>query len=165
MTDHETVARFVELLEEHRDLDKVVATLRRAGVTELDCEFLVAFVPMAFAHVILKPMGVVLPQTFVATCSATDDRARGTIADEPVFASASQLCEKMLPTAPGRARSIAGLSAEWAAVEDLLPTARGAKGIVLTEPLLCRIAPSDLRQRKVAATPRAKAWWQFWSRS
>ena len=162
MTDREAVALFVRLLGETGDLDDVVAKLRQAGASELDCEFLVAFVPMAFAHAILEPMGVVLPQTFVAAGGDACDRERGIIRDEPSLASAFQLCTEMLSRQPARAKGIASLSAEWAAVEDLLPTERGVKGIVLTEPLLCRISPPALRQRKVAGAPRTRRWWQLW---
>ncbi len=124
------------------DLDDLVRELSTHGISEEDAECLIAFVPMAFARVLLSPLGVKFQDTFLVKDFDSGMSVRGDFANEPIHAAALQVGNTMASAdADSRMRfeQIAATSAEYDVVRQLRPKGDSPDGIVLTEALLPRI--------------------------
>jgi hypothetical protein len=150
------VERFVNafLANPAAEPDVLVNLLRREGISAEEAECLLAFVPMAFAHVLLGPMGVRLPSRFQAWDPDTNEKQSGVLKDEPIFAAAVSVATK--GAADARVRAVANSSAEWDVVRKLTSDGSSAEGCVLTEPLLSRVPLAYFRR---ARKPRSRWAW------
>ena len=141
--------------------DEMVKSLVGDSIDSETAECLVAFVPMAFAHVILRDLGVRLPAGFLVNDPSSGRYAHGKLQDEPIFVAAHARARSMLsdgPDAQKSAREIASASAEWNAIAQLTRDGSDPAGCVLTEPVLMRLPPDHLAKPK----PPRRRWWKFW---
>jgi hypothetical protein len=146
------------------DDDEMVKSLLADSIDGETAECLVAFVPMAFAHVILGAVGVRVPDSFLVNDASAGRYAHGKLRDEPIFVAAHARALSMLSgglDAQKSAREIASLSAEWNAIAELTSDGSDPAGCVLTETILMRLPPDHLAKRK----PLRRHWWKFWDRS
>lgn len=153
------VGVFVEavLAQPNAQTDELVASLRARQVDAETAECLVAFVPMAFAHVMLGDLGVSLPTAFLLKDPATGKMARGVLQDEPIFRKACKRARSMLDSGPDgqkRATMIAADSAEWNVVAKLTRNGSDPSTCGVTEAVLMRLSPSYLAKRKM------QKWWK-----
>lgn len=103
------------------DLDDLVRELSAQGISEEDAECLIAFVPMAFARVLLSPLGVKFQDTFLVKDFDSGTSVRGTFANEPIHAAALQVGNTMASgDADSRLRfeQMAATSAEYDVVRQ-----------------------------------------------
>ena len=164
MTPMEKVERYVRIAHSGLpgDLDELAERLKCDGINADDAECLIAFVPMAFAHEMLKPLGVKLPGEYDVKDFHTGASARGRLKDEPLFVAAKTLAHEMLnsnATRQSRAAEVAAVSAEMATVLELSPDNAGLRDVVLTEPLLTRLSVSHVKQTGSGSR------WKFWKRN
>jgi hypothetical protein len=156
------VSRYVELCTEHEDidLDSLVHILMSNGVTEMEAEALIAFVPMGFAHELLSGAGVKLPQAFLIHDSNTEASVRGVLSNEPIFEASRSLARRMFdsPLTRERAGRVAEQSAECAAIRALCPDGQDIEGCVLTEAVLIRLPIEYLGKQRSGSS------WRFWKR-
>ncbi|MEK8035073.1 hypothetical protein AACH06_30010 [Ideonella sp. DXS29W] len=133
-------------------MDDFSHSLQLKGMSEGDAERLIAFVPIAFAHELLVPRGVRFSEVFIIRDLQAGHELQGKLMEEPIFVEAKRRAAQ-LQSGDSRAnqffRQIAGMSAEFEVAHEL---AVGAdfSGIILTEPLLCRIPIGPSPQRR---------WW------
>lgn len=157
------VERFVNVLLASPDveLDDLIQRLEREDISNDVAECLLAFVPMAFAHVLLAPMGVKLPERFKAWDPDTNDSEFGLLKDEPIFSAALTVASRGLERGEEalRVRAVASSSAEWDVVRQLTRDGSDPSGTVLTEPLLARVPLSYFRRRRVGSRPRSVWGW------
>ena len=127
---------------------ELVDRLEREGISRDVAECLLAFVPMAFAHVLLAPMGVNLPDRFKALDPATNDSESGRLDDEPIFSAAHSVAASGARRADEaeRVRAVASCSAEWQVIRELTKDGSSPVGCGLTEPVLLRVPLSYFRQ-------------------
>ena len=161
-TTDELVGLFVEevLARPNAEASELEAFLRAADVDPDTAECLIAFVPMAFAHVILGNLGVALPSDFILRDLDTGEEARGALRHEPVFVAAFARAQSMLESAPEGSRcasTVASGSAEWAAIAQLTANGSDPSNCGIVEPVLLRLSPSYLSKTKPAPS-----WWKFW---
>jgi len=145
----ELVDAFVQQALQHPQgsTDELVTSLRAIDIDDETAECLVAFVPMAFAHVILGDLGVALPSAFLLRDPDTGATARGALQDEPIFRAACVRARTMLESgADGQqsAREIASGSAEWNVIAQLTQNGSDPSACGLTEAVLMRLSPSYL---------------------
>ena len=143
--------------------DEMVKSLLADSIDGETAECLVAFVPMAFAHVILGAVGVRLPDSFLVNDPSAGRYTHGKLLDEPIFVAAYARAQSMLsgdPDSQKSAREIASLSAEWNAIAQLTRDGSDPAGSVLTETVLMRLPPDHLAK----PTARRRHWWKFWDR-
>jgi hypothetical protein len=155
----ELVRVFVEaaLAQPNAQTDELVASLKARQVDAEAAECLVAFVPMAFAHVMLGDLGVTLPTAFLLKDPVTGTTARGVLRDEPIFRKACKRARSMLDSGPDGQRSatvIAADSAEWNVVARLKRNGGDPSTCGVTEAVLMRLSPSYLAKRKM------RKWWK-----
>ena len=106
------------------DLDDLVRDLSAQGIAEEDAECLIAFVPMAFARVLLAPLGVKFQNTFLVKDFDSGASVRGNFANEPIHAAALEVAKAMASgDADSRMRfeHMAATSAEYDVVRQLRP--------------------------------------------
>lgn len=74
-----TVERFADLMRERpqADAQALAEALIAQGMGHEEAECLIAFVPMAFARVVLVPLGTTLPLTYEIRDLDTGESARG----------------------------------------------------------------------------------------
>jgi hypothetical protein len=161
-TTAELVALFVREVMAHpqAELSELAASLRSSNVDPETAECLMAFVPMAFAHVVLGNLGVALPTHFILWDPTDGKEARGALRKEPVFRTALAQASAMLGSGPDGVRSattVASGSAEWNVVAQLTRNGSDPSACGLTEPVLMRLPLSYLSKPK----PRS-SWWRFW---
>ncbi|WP_157598129.1 MULTISPECIES: hypothetical protein [unclassified Rhizobacter] len=77
------------------DLDELVQKLSAHGVEEEDAECLIAFVPMAFAKILLSPLGVKFQDTFLIRDLDGGKASRGVLANEAIYTAALELASVM----------------------------------------------------------------------
>lgn len=161
MGPQEKVQHYIKVLESHTqdDLDEIVSRLACDYIESEDAELLIAFVPMAFAHEVLSPLGVALPSDFLAQDFDTGVSARGRLTDEPVFVAAKAMANEMLANDLTRqmALEIADLSAEMSVARKLSSNGGSMRDVVLTEPVLTRV-PVEYVKRKARGLR-----WKFWA--
>ena len=137
------VKRCAEMMarDPQAELDDFVQRLVSGGLTEIEAEALIAFVPIGFAHAVLSEAGVQLPNSFLVRDPDTGELIRASLADDSVFQSANRLARNMLAVESSRhdALRIVEMSAEWEAVRSLYPEGGDFSGCVLTESVLIRI--------------------------
>ena len=142
------------------DLDDLVRDLSAHGIAEEDAECLIAFVPMAFARVLLAPQGVKFQTTFLVKDFETGASVRGDFANEPIHVAAIEVAKAMASgDADSRVRfeQMAATSAEYDVVRQLRPEGGSPDGIVLTEACLPRVPVAHVK----AATPgRMRRLWR-----
>ena len=105
------------------DPDALVASLVAEGIDSETAECLIAFVPMAFAHVILGAAGVKLPARFLLRDARTGAPVHGLLRDEPIFVAAQARARAMLVAGADdhqSAQEIATTRAEWNAIAELV---------------------------------------------
>jgi hypothetical protein len=134
--------------------DVLVHLLEDEGISSEEAECLLAFVPMAFAHVLLGPMGVGLPSGFQAWDPDTNERQAGLLKEEPIFLAAVSVATRK--TTDARVREVAASSAEWGIVRKLTSNGGTAEGCVLTEPLLARVPLAHFRRSR-----KPRSWWAW----
>jgi hypothetical protein len=117
-------------------LDHLVALLGERGIDAETAERLIAFVPIACAHVLLPHRGVQLQPDYLLYDPDTERQMRARLADEPIFVAALELATQSIHSE--WVCAMAADSAEWNAVAQMADPV----GCVLTEPLLTRIRPS-----------------------
>ncbi len=160
MTPQKKVEHYIKIAEGHPqgDLDELVDLLAHDAIDAEDAECLIAFVPTAFAHEILAPLGVGLPSEFLLRDFDTGASARGCLNKEPIFVAAKTLAGEMLISSQTRSRaiSIAEFSAEMSAARELSQDGGNMKDVVLTEPVLCRVPVEHLKQKNTGFR------WKFW---
>ncbi|NKI93252.1 hypothetical protein [Rhizobacter sp. SG703] len=143
------------------DLDELVRKLSVHGVEKEDAECLIAFVPMAFAKILLSPLGVKSQDTFLIKDLDSGKASRGVLANEAIYMAALELASVM---ASGDANSrtrfeqMAAISAEYEVVRQLAADHGDPHGVVLTETVLSRIPLSHLQASGRAVLHR------FWRR-
>ena len=161
MDAHEKVLCYIGIFTEHPsfDNDEFARTLSSRGIDMIDAELLIAFVPSAFAHAILAPLGVGLPDSFMVNDLETGDSARGQLAEEPIFVAARAIAQNMLSASDTkeRAAQIAVSSAEMQVARDLSPSMSGMRHVVLIEPSLLRVPVGYVKSKA-----RGRRW-KFWS--
>src|SRR5262245_52194016 len=145
------IERFVHvfLANPNTGLDDLINKLGSEGISNETAECLLAFVPMAFAHVLLGPMGVRLPARFEARDPDTNDHAAGVLKEEPIFSAALSAAGRTIALGEeARVRAVASHSAEWQVIQEL--TADGSKpsDCGLVEPILMRIPLSHFRRSR-----------------
>jgi len=164
LTPNGSVDVFVRVALAHAqaDTDGLVELLLSEGVDSETAECLVAFVPMAFAHVILGDAGVRLPDDFIVQDPNSGRSTNGKLRDEPIFRAAYDRARAMLSADPEdpRVREIASGSAEWSAIAHLTRDGRGPSACGLTETVLMRLPPDYLHR----PAPPTQRWWKFWNR-
>ena len=185
------VSRYVEILLNHplADLDELLRLLVADGASEIEAEALTALVPMAFARVLLVPMGVSMPETFIIKDIETNRSVRGLLGDQAVFRAATDLARRMFadPNREDEAERVAMCSAEYSAVRQLRSDGSGLEGGTFTETVLVRLPLDYLNSSKAGNVPmharqesdRSKSeepikqsaeyshdgsrpWWKFW---
>jgi hypothetical protein len=174
MTANQLVDVFVRIASNapEADPDLLVESLLAANVDSEAAELLVAFVPMAFAHIALARTGVTLQEGFLIGDAQTGRSERGLLQEEPLFLAAAACARRMLsgdPHARELAMQVASGSAEWAAVAQL---GGHPSDCVLTEPILIRLPISyltrrtekPLSDRDLSNHRRRRLWWRFWER-
>jgi hypothetical protein len=144
----------------HIDLDELSELLQCETVNADDAECLIAFVPMAFAHAILSPLGVGLPTKFLVRDFDTGVTEHGWLREEPIFVAARTVADAMLSADAERQRvlEVAAGSAEMQVAKDLKAEDGSMRDIVLTEPLLGRLLIRYLAEKN------AEPSWKFWRR-
>ena len=143
--------------------DEMVESFLADGIDSETAECLIAFVPMAFAHVILGALGVRLPAGFSVNDPSTGQCIHGNLRDEPIFVAAEARAHSMLsgdPDAQKSAEEIAAVSAEWNAIAELIRDGNDPANCGLTEATLMRLSPHHLAKEK----PLRRIWWRFWDR-
>ena len=133
------------------DDEEVVHELVRTGLSNIDAERLVAFVPMACARAILAEMGAQFPDTYIVRDHASGHETRARLADEPVFKAAQSFIAEH-GVSSDAVRLLASGSAEMAVARQLLGTGQDATDIRFTETLLARLPVHAVRTRK---------WWPW----
>ena len=144
MLPDQKVGLFMEVTGRGRvdDLDDLVCELSGHGISEEDAECLVAFVPTAFARVLLSPLGVKFQDTFLVKDFDSGASARGTFADEPIHAAALWVAKSMASgdtSSRMRFEQVAATSAEYDVVRQLRQEGESPDGVVLTEALFARV--------------------------
>lgn len=142
------------------DLDDLVHKLSAEGIAEDDAECLIAFVPMAFARVLLAPLGVKFQNTFLVKDFDSGTSARGNFANEPIHVAALEVAKAMASGDAGarmRFEQIAASSAEYDVVKQLRPEGGSPDGIVLTEACLPRVPIAHV---KAAMPGRTRRLWR-----
>jgi hypothetical protein len=161
LTPYEKVQRDIEFTARYQqaELDELVDRLVCNTVDEEDAECLIAFVPMAFAHEILAPLGVGLPSHFLIKDFDTGASARGRLNEEPIFMAARSMAGEMLivPHTKQKAWDIAAFSAEMSVARELSQHDGSMKDIVLTEALLTRVPVGHLKRTRLGLR------WRFWT--
>ena len=151
------------LTQREAEIEELVKSLLSEGIDSETAECLVAFVPMAFAYVILGGLGVALPDGFSVQDPATGRSAHGKLRDEPIFLAACERARAMLSQGPDvqrSAREIAAGSAEWNVIAQLTRDGSDPSDCGLTEAVLMRLPPDYLTKEKVSR----QSWWKFWGR-
>lgn len=150
------VERFVTVFLAFPDADcgAIVERLEQEHISREVAEALLAFVPMAFAHALLGPMGVSLPTGFVAWEPDTNEKETGVLKGEPLFAAALSVAASLEAAS---VRAVATCSAEWQVIQDLTADSSDPSGCVLTEPLLARV-PLSFFRRPAGATGWRPVW-------
>ena len=143
----ETIARLPKSEDE-----ELVAELRRNGSTEVDAEFAVAFVPLAFGRATLRRIpaceGIKLPDEAEIPGEPGRQADRVHLSCIPHFSLALELAEEAFSTGVvGREKfmAVSLRSAEVQAVNRALGELRSLKGGVMTPTVLNRLG--DLRKR------------------
>ena len=156
------VDRCVELIlrlprAEH---DNMVQLLAGEGIARDDAECLMAFVPMAFAHAHLGPMGARLPRDFRAWDPDTKDSEIGVLSEEPLFARALAAACAMLRSdgGPARVLLVAARSAEWDGAQKLARDGSTLQHLVFTPPALLRVPPAYFRRQRSTRLGRWLPW-------
>jgi hypothetical protein len=151
MTMHATqkIQRFLDTItsNSHEDLDALVQALVSQDISAEDAECLIAFVPMAFAQVLLSPQGVKFQDAFLIRDFETNVSAKGLLGDEPLYVSARELAKEMAQgddDSRRRLEEIASTSAEYSVAMQLAGNPRDLRGIVLTEAVLARVPRTHL---------------------
>src|ERR1700752_4767919 len=111
--------------------DEMLKSLLADSIDRKTGECLVAFVPMAFAHVILGDLGVRLPDGFLVNDPSGGSYAHGKLRDEPIFVAAHARAHSMLSggaDAQNSAREIASVSAQWNASPYAIPRGSFCQG-------------------------------------
>jgi len=138
-------------------LDELAEIIRARGVNAEETECLLAFVPMAFAHVLLSPP-VRVAEGFELRNTETGRAARGVLKDEVFYSIAIAMARDLLSADEHSRRlvlAVASASAELDAVNRMVKGGSDIANIVLTEPVLFRIPTEHLAKRQ-------KPWWQLW---
>lgn len=160
MTPTEKVQRYIDIAESSAqvDLDELVDLLVGDAIDMEDAECLIAFVPMAFAHAILAPLGVGLPSGFLVRDFDTGASACGQLNEEPIFMAAKAVAGEMLSASQTKQRAldIAACSAEMNVASELSQPGGSMKDIVLTEPLLTRLPVEHVKRKATGLR------WKFW---
>lgn len=163
LTPEGSVEVFVRMALAHAeaDPDELLDLLLPEGIDSETTECLIAFVPMAFAHVILGDAGVRLPDDFIVQDPNTGRSASGKLRDEPIFSAAYARARAMRSADPEdpRVREIASASAEWSTIAHLTRDGSDPSACGLTETVLLRLPPEYLNR---AARPTHR-WWKFWN--
>jgi hypothetical protein len=160
VTPQEKVQRYINIIGSHPqcDIDEIVDLLACEAIGTEDGECLIAFVPMAFAHEILAPLGVGLPSAFLVKDWDTGASARGRLNEEPIFVAAKAMAGEMLATSQTKQRAldIAALSAEMSVARELGQDG-SMEGIVLTETVLARLPIEHIKRQAIGFR------WRFWT--
>ena len=125
---------------------------------------MIAFVPMAFARVVMVPLGTTLPLTYEIRDLDTGESARGQLADEPSFNAGMALAQRWLDE--GReadVHDIAACSSEYQVACELAGEAQDFESVVCVESVLLRLPVSHLKSQpepKAKAQAQAKSWWR-----
>jgi len=116
MNPKEKVAAYLKLVRtsEETDCDTLSHSLQQMGLQHADAERLIAFVPIAFAQVLLKPRGVRFQDGFLVRDSL-GRTVRGKLVGEPFFVEAKRVALQLQRGDDVAIRlllSVAALSAE-----------------------------------------------------
>lgn len=149
LTSRQKVQRFLDTIASNsfEDLDALVQALVSQNISAEDAECLIAFVPMAFAQVLLSPQGVKFQGAFLVRDFETKVSAKGLLSNEPLYVAADELAKEMAQgDDAGRRRleAVASTSAEYSAAMQLAGDPRDLRGIVLTEAVLMRVPLTHL---------------------
>jgi hypothetical protein len=138
----DTIAR-----NSHEDLDALVQALVPQDISAEDAECLIAFVPTAFAQVLLSPQGVKFQDAFLIRDFEMKASAKGLLKNQPLYIAAHELAQDMAQgddASRRRLEQIASTSAEYSVAMQLAGDPRDLRGIVLTEAVLMRVPLTHL---------------------
>ena len=153
MTESSIVQAYIDLAvaKAHASEDDLSSDLQRAGFEIGLAERAIAFVPMAFARLVLQ--GAKFPDEFEIQDPDSGLRSRGRFVDEPVFVAAQARAEELGASDP-RTRQIADRSAEMGVAKQLMRPGSSPSSIGFVEPVLMRIPLGPKSARK--------PWWRLW---
>jgi hypothetical protein len=136
-----------------------------ANVAPPVAERLIAFVPLAFAELLLPEAGH--PREYQLMCGNEPGPTRQ-LRDEPAYAAAKELGTRLIrdPGPSGGFRALAVRSATFAAANSALKNGSRLEDLVFTNPivLLGRFSAPGAEQGS-AETPETeprKPWWKVW---
>lgn len=188
MTDANLIPRFIQVLTDQsiQGSNDAVDALTAEGVAPETAETLLAFVPIAFVHVVLADTGATFSPAYVIRDLDTGQSARGLLRNDPTYTAAVALAQRMVAGEPHEialAREVARYSSEWNALNQLLHNGGELADCVLTEPLLARLPieyitrrrnqqprslasaqfqPASTAEPEPETSGRSRPWWKFW---
>lgn len=149
MSPRQKVQLFLDTIarNSHEDLDALVQALLPQDISAEDAECLIAFVPMAFAQVLLSPQGVKFQDAFLIRDFETKVSAKGLLKNEPLYITAHELAKEMAQgddACKRRLEEVAATSAEYSVAMQLAGDQHDLRGIVLTEVVIARVPITHL---------------------
>jgi hypothetical protein len=159
MTPADKVRIFVQQATRHSEVnrDRLVNALIDKGISPLDAECLLAFVPIAFTQGLFEGFDVRFQPGYEIRDPQTGVSANGLLQKEPFFIAARRLAAKMVKgdeLACKIVMQVAGLSPELDLINQKVRKGTAVADIELTEPVLSRLPVEYLTKRK--------PWWKFW---
>jgi hypothetical protein len=141
------IYQFVQVIAQspEADDDTVVESLVKIGLPRIDAELLLAFIPSAFAWIVMQKMGLEsFPSTFYL-CDEKDVETEYLLSSQHYFSSALLIAEDIFSNgytpqiSKALYQSIALRSAEMNATNSLLKAGKSLKGAKLQPLRLYRI--------------------------
>ena len=136
------IAAFVDVVTAAPDAqeDSIVAALTAQGFSGALAERLVAFVPLAFARVVLEERGARFSEGYQMRDLDGGRIQYGRLPEEEVYLAARQYATRA-GTEDERVLEVAQRSAEMDAAQKLLRPGEDVGILVFTEPVLLRVLP------------------------
>ncbi len=152
----EAIRRAIPVLVQYGTVDEpiLVAWLTRAGLTMIEAEDAVRFIPLAFAREILKGSGVTLSDTYIRMRKDGTQEERP-LKNEKFFSGAAFLAPQIITELGSEAfTAIVCLSPEFDAVNQALNAGSAPEDLIASPPVV------SWPER---APEPEKPWWKFWA--
>jgi len=163
MSDTPAIDELLAIIARRPDAgdDDIVRALVARGISALDAERLIAFVPSACGRAVLGAAGAEFPDEYIVRDFGSGQEAQGRLADEPVFLAA-QAFIRAHGLSSAAVQRLAARSAEMSAARQLRP-AGPAHGLRFVEAVLIRLPVDSVRSPlRVSPISKPKPWWRPW---
>ncbi|NNE65659.1 MAG: hypothetical protein HKN33_03760 [Pyrinomonadaceae bacterium] len=136
--------------------DALEKAMYDSGISKLNAERILEFMPLAFGRVMMRDSGVKFHDTYQRKKPGSSRSKKFSFADNEVFAASLKYAERQANSRSGieRLTAVSARSPEMKTIQDLVNEGSDPKSIVLSSPVLGWTSKPE--------NPGDKQWWQIW---